>query len=74
MKDEFQGILNIVKERPGRARLEPYGELIDELRRRLTYRDISDILTEKCQSHDSKAKSLKNRELWQAQELTRLGQ
>ena len=38
------------------SRLDPYGELIDALRRRgLTYRYISDILTEKCQFHVSKS-------------------
>jgi hypothetical protein len=56
VEDEFQGILNSVKEKQGRSRLELYGELIDELRRRgLTYRYISDILTEKCQFHVSKS-------------------
>ena len=50
MEDEFQDILNKVTKKPGRSRLEQYGELIDELRGRgLTYRDISDILTAELQ-------------------------
>jgi hypothetical protein len=39
-----------VTKKSERSRLEPYGELIDELRERgLTYRDISDILTAELQ-------------------------
>ena len=50
MESKLQDILNSVTAKPGRFRLEPYGELIDELRRRgLTYRDIAAILAEKCQ-------------------------
>jgi len=47
-----------VQEKQRRSRLEPYGELIDELRRRgLTYRYISEILTGKCRFHVSKVQS-----------------
>src|SRR5437667_8511019 len=36
--------------KPRRSRLEPYRDLINELRRRgRTYREIADILAEKCQ-------------------------
>jgi hypothetical protein len=50
VKDKFQDILSKVTKKSGRSRLEPYGELIDELRERgLTYRDISDILTAELQ-------------------------
>ncbi len=50
VEDKFQDILSKVTTKSGRSRLEPYGELIDELRERgLTYRDISDILTAELQ-------------------------
>jgi hypothetical protein len=53
---KFQNILDSVAEKPKRSRLEPYGELIDELRRRgQTYRDIVAILAEKCQLQVSKS-------------------
>jgi hypothetical protein len=56
VEDKFQAILNSVTEKVGRSRLEAYGELIDELRRRgLTYRDIAGILAEKCQFQVSKS-------------------
>jgi hypothetical protein len=56
VEDKFQDILSKVTKKPGRSRLEPYGELIDELRGRgLTYRDISDILTEELQLHVPKS-------------------
>ena len=52
MDGRFQDILSKVTRKSGRSRLEPYGELIDELRSRgLTYRDISDILTDELQIH-----------------------
>jgi hypothetical protein len=39
MDGRFQDILNKINRKSGRSRLEPYGELIDELRSRgLTYR------------------------------------
>jgi predicted TIM-barrel fold metal-dependent hydrolase len=50
VEDKFQDILSKVTKKSRRSRLEPYGELIDELRERgLTYRDISDILTAEFQ-------------------------
>jgi len=56
VEGKFQHILDTVTEKPGRSRLEPYGELIDELRRRgQTYRDIAAILAEKCQFRASKS-------------------
>jgi hypothetical protein len=56
VEDKFQAILNSVTEKVGRSRLEVYGELIDELRRRgLTYRDIAGILAGKCQLQISKS-------------------
>ena len=50
MDRKFQDILDTLPERPPRSRLEPYRELICELRKRgRTYRDIAGILAEKCQ-------------------------
>ena len=50
VEDRFQDILSKVTKKSGRSRLEPYGDLIDELRGRgLTYRNISDILTAELQ-------------------------
>ena len=50
MDNEFRNILDSLPEKPPRSRLEPYGELIDGLRRRgRTYRDVVEILAEKCQ-------------------------
>jgi hypothetical protein len=52
VEDKFQHILSKVTKKSGRSRLEPYGELINELRGRgLTYRDISDVLTAELQLH-----------------------
>ena len=49
MEGEFQDILDSLPEKPPRSRLEPYRELIDELRRRgRTFREIASILAEKC--------------------------
>jgi hypothetical protein len=49
MDDKFQDILDNLPEKPPRSRLEPYTELIGELRRRgRTYREIRHILAEKC--------------------------
>jgi len=46
---QFQDILDSLPEKHPRSRLEPYGALIDELRRRgRTFREIADILAEKC--------------------------
>ena len=56
MEDKFQDILNTVTRKSGPSALEPYAELIDELRRRgHTYRDIASILVEKCQFYTSKS-------------------
>jgi hypothetical protein len=50
MEEKFQRILSKVEQKFGRSRLEPYRELIEQLRERgLTYRDISDILTKELQ-------------------------
>ena len=50
MDDKFQDILDGMPEKPPRSSLEPYRELINELRRRgRTYREIAHILAEKCQ-------------------------
>jgi hypothetical protein len=50
MDTKFWEILNGLPDKPPRSRLEPYRELIGELRRRRrTYRDIAHILAEKCQ-------------------------
>ena len=47
VEGKFQDILSTVTEKPGRSRLEPFGELIDEfLRRGLTCRDIAAVLGE----------------------------
>lgn len=49
MGGQFQDILDSLPEKPPRSRLEPYRELIDELRRRgRTFREIADLLGEKC--------------------------
>ena len=50
MDTKFREILDGLPDKPPRSRLEPYRELIRELRRRRrTYRDIAHILAEKCQ-------------------------
>ena len=50
MDTKFREILDGLPDKPPRSRLEPYRELIGELRRRSrTYRDIAHILAEKCQ-------------------------
>lgn len=49
MDDKLQDILDNLPEKPPRSRLEPYSELIRELRRRRrTYREIAEILAAKC--------------------------
>jgi hypothetical protein len=56
VEDRCQDNLNSVTKKPGRSRLEPYGGLIDELRRReQTYRSIPNILFEKCQLRVSRS-------------------
>jgi len=49
MDANFQDILDNLPTRVrGRSRLDPYGELVDELRRRgRTYRDVASILSDK---------------------------
>jgi len=50
MDAKFKEILDGRPSKRPRSRLEPYGELISELRRHgRTYRDIAHILAEKCQ-------------------------
>ena len=49
MGGRFQDILDSLPEKPPRSRLEPYRDLIEELRRRgRTFREIAHILREKC--------------------------
>ena len=49
MDANLKTILDELPIKPPRSRLEPYLEFIEELRRRgRTYRDIADILGEKC--------------------------
>jgi ribosomal protein S19 len=56
VEDKFQDILSKVTKKSGRSRLEPYGELIDELRAcGLTYRDIADVLTDELKFHVPKS-------------------
>ena len=56
MEDNFQNLLNGLSAKPGRSRLEPYGELVDELQRRgFTCRDIAALLSEKFQFQISKS-------------------
>jgi len=50
MKDQFKEILDSLDEKVPRSRLAPYRDLLIELRRRMyTYREIRQILREKCQ-------------------------
>ncbi len=53
MKDEqVQAILNALPERRASSRLEPYAQLIDELRKLgRTYREIEQIFSDKCGIH-----------------------
>src|SRR5580704_13137470 len=49
MDTDLKKILAELPIKPPRSRLEPYREFIDELRSRgRTYRDIAEILAEKC--------------------------
>jgi hypothetical protein len=49
MRGQFQDIVDNLPEKPPRSRLEPYRELIDELRRRgRTFREIARILAKEC--------------------------
>ena len=50
MDDRLKDILESLPQKPPRSRMDPYRELIDELRRvGRTYREISAILLEKCE-------------------------
>src|SRR5579872_6381706 len=54
MDARFQEILDSLPPKRPRSRLEPYAELIAELRQRgTTYRKIAAILTERCQLQTS---------------------
>jgi hypothetical protein len=47
--DTFETILNSLPEKPARSRLDPYADLIKELLGRgWTYREIAQILLDKC--------------------------
>jgi hypothetical protein len=49
MNETFQAILDSLPPKPARSRLEPYAELIHELRRRgRSYREITAILADRC--------------------------
>jgi hypothetical protein len=50
--EKIQSILDALPEKQPRSRLEPYGQLLDELRRLgRTYREIERILHEECHVH-----------------------
>jgi hypothetical protein len=50
MDERFQAILDSLPPKQPRSRLEPYWELIREMRRRgRTYREIAHVLADKCQ-------------------------
>jgi hypothetical protein len=52
--DEFQEILNSLSEKSAHSQLDPYQDLIKELLRRgRTYREIAQILFQKCGVHIS---------------------
>ena len=54
--DKFWEIIESLPEKRSRSRLEPYRQLIAELRRlRRTYREIAHVLREKCQVQVSAA-------------------
>jgi len=56
MDEKWNDILSSLPARPPRSRLEPYCELIEELRRRgRTYREITSVLLEKCQVRASRS-------------------
>ena len=49
MNETFQAILDSLPPKPPRSKLEPYAELIQELRKRgRSYREIAIILSERC--------------------------
>src|SRR5437660_11207065 len=48
-EDQLRNIIAALPEKLSRSRLEPYRQLIGELRRRRrTYREIAEVLAEKC--------------------------
>jgi len=56
MDEKFQSILETLPQKSPRSRLEPYQDLINELRRRgRTYRDIERILVEQCHIRTSRS-------------------
>ena len=56
MDERLKRILNALPQKAQRSCLEPYRELIEELRKMgRTYRDIAAILAEKCELHLSSA-------------------
>lgn len=49
MRDDLKAIFDSLPPKPPRSRLEPYGELIREMREHgWTYREIAKVLAEKC--------------------------
>jgi hypothetical protein len=55
MERRFEDIMSSVSAKLGRSRLEPYGDLVNELRSQgFTCRDIATLLAEKCQFRTSK--------------------
>ncbi|MGI8742333.1 MAG: hypothetical protein ACR2NN_07125 [Bryobacteraceae bacterium] len=49
MEEAFQAILDSLPPKPARSKLEPYAELIRELRKRgRSYREIASILGDRC--------------------------
>lgn len=55
MEEKFQDVLNVIDAKQGRSRMEPYGELVDELRcKGFTCREIAALLLEKVQFQTSK--------------------
>ncbi len=55
MQGRFEDILSSMSAKPGRSRLEPYADLVDELQDQgFRCRDIATLLAEKCQFQTSK--------------------
>jgi IS30 family transposase len=49
MRKDLEAILDSLPAQPPRSRLDPYADLIEEMRRRnWTYRAIAEVLAEKC--------------------------
>ena len=49
MRNDLEAILDSLPAQPPRSRLDPYADLIEEMRRRnWTYRAIAEVLAEKC--------------------------